>query len=163
MQRLIAIAGVSLLLAGQVLPVTPRPEQAQQQAKAADEAALERTRQAMGEAFRRGDVAGVMSYHHPDVRKALAYDRPLVGADEVASDLRASFAHAKIDFIEDRVEDLAFHGDVAVQIARFAVRVTPRSGDEPQVYHGRSQVVWVRYTGSPTGWAAWREMVQPML
>jgi len=154
------IAGM-LLWAGGVSGVPAHDRAVAQQAEAADREALDRTRAAMGEAFRNGDVAGVMAYHHPQVSKALAYGRPLIGADAVAAELREGFGYARIEFIEDHVEDLAFHGDIAVQVAHFAVRVTPRSGGPSQIHRGRSQVVWVRYAGSPTGWAAWREMVQP--
>jgi len=158
--KILAIVGL-LLSASGASGVPEHGREAAQQSEAADRGALERTRAAMGEAFRNGDVAGVMAYHHPGISKALAYGRPLIGADAVAAELRQGFGYARIEFIEDHVEDLAFHGDTAVQMARFAVRVTPRDGGASQIHRGRSQVVWVRYAASPTGWAAWREMVQP--
>jgi len=156
------IAGL-LFLAGLSLPAAvPAQPAGPARSATADAEALRRTREGLGAAFLRGDVAGVMAYHHPDIRKALAYDRVVVGADAVAKDLAAGFAHARIEFIEDQIEDLVFNGDTAVQQARFAVRVTPRDGGMPTVFRGRSQVVWIRYAGSPSGWAALREMVQPM-
>jgi hypothetical protein len=39
----------------------------------ADQAALQRTSEAIRAAFAKGDVAEAMAYHHPDVAKTLAF------------------------------------------------------------------------------------------
>jgi ketosteroid isomerase-like protein len=153
---------ILLVLAVTIWPVTPAAAQATAATETQDEAGLRKTREGIGAAFARGDVAGVMAYHHPEVRKALAYDRVLDGADAVAADLRASFAQVRIEFIENHLESLVIEGDVAIEQARFAVRVTPRDGGAPNIFRGRAQVVYVRYAPSPSGWASLRELVQPM-
>jgi len=129
-------------------------------AETADEAALRRTREGIGAAFRRGDVAGVLAYHHPEIRKALGYDHVVVGHDALAAELTASFANATVEFPEDISEDLLIHGDTAFYQARFAARVTPKAGGEAAVYRGRTQMLLIRYPDSPSGWAMLREMIQ---
>ena len=44
-----------------------------------DKAAIEKTSAAVRAAFARGEILAILSYHHPDVTKALAYNRYLVG------------------------------------------------------------------------------------
>src|ERR1700682_4845781 len=48
----------------------------------ADQAAINKTSEAVRAAFARGDVPAILSYHHPDVTKALAYHKYLVGQTE---------------------------------------------------------------------------------
>jgi len=52
-----------------------------------DRNALQKTSEAIRAPFARGDVATAMEYHHPDVVKALAFNKRLNGRD-VAADLR---------------------------------------------------------------------------
>ncbi len=130
--------------------------------EASDLAALRRTSEGIRAAFLRGDVAGVMAYHHSDVRKSLAHDRVLIGGPAVAADLAGSFAAVSIEFVSNDVESLIVHGDTAIEQTRFAVRVTPKAGGAPSIFRGRAQIVYVRSPKSPSGWASLRELVQPM-
>src|SRR6201999_2137831 len=125
---------------------------------AKDRAALEQTTQAIRAAFARGDVAGVMAYHHPDVIKALAYHTYQNGADAVASGLRGTFQQFHVEFLEDKNEYLLLRGDTAIEESLFTIRSIPKAGGAPQIFKGRSMVVYVRYAKSPTGWASIREM-----
>jgi ketosteroid isomerase-like protein len=126
-----------------------------------DRSALEKTSVAIRAAFARSDIEGIMAYHHPDVTKALSYDRYLVGRDAVKADLLGTLRLYNMEFIEHRVENLFFQGDTAVEMSTFAIRSTPKNGGAPILFKGRAMVVYVRYKGSPTGWASIREVVQP--
>jgi len=126
-----------------------------------DRAALERTGAAIRAAFAAGDVATVMKYHHPDVTKALSYNRVVVGHDAVATDLGNTLRQYHLEFVENRVESLLIEDDTAVEQTLFTIRGTPISGGQPFVFKGRTMVVSVRYKESPTGWASIRELIQP--
>jgi ketosteroid isomerase-like protein len=126
-----------------------------------DRIALQQTSIAIREAFANGDVGAVMKYHHPDVRKALAYHNVLIGRDAVASDLRTTLHRVRLQFTENRVESLLVEGDTAVEQTLFVIQVTPLGGGSPTLFKGRSMIVYVRDKRSPTGWASIREMIQP--
>jgi len=111
--------------------------------------------------FAQGDVDRIMVYHHPEVIKALSFHKYLVGRDAVAEDLRKTLQQFKLAFEENRVESLLIQGDTAIEQTVFAIRVTPMSGGESSLFRGRTQVVYVRYKTSPTGWASIREIIQP--
>lgn len=127
----------------------------------ADRAALEQTSIGIRAAFARGDVAGIMAYHHPDVVKALAFDRRLTGATEVARDLTGTLAQFRLEFVENHVEDLLILGDTAIEQTRFVIRGTPLAGGESFTFRGRAQITYIRYRQSPSGWATIREIIQP--
>jgi len=127
----------------------------------ADRESLQKTGEAIRAAFARGDVDTIMNYHHPEVIKALSFHRYLVGRDSVAADLRNTLQQFKLEFEENRAESLLIQGDTAVEQTIFAIKITPKSGGESQVFRGRTQVVYVRYKKSPTGWASIREIIQP--
>lgn len=126
-----------------------------------DQESLRETTQAIRDAFARGDLDAVMAYHHPDVIKALAPDRYLVGRDALRADLARTFHNYRLEFVDNRVENTYFEGRTAVQESRFTLRGTPLAGGAPFVISGRSMVVYVRDTRSPTGWASIREIIQP--
>jgi len=126
-----------------------------------DRAALEKTSIAIRAAFSAGDVATAMRYHHPEVRKALAYNKVLIGRDAVAADLESTFQQFHLDFIENHVESLLLEGDTAIEQTRFTIRGTPLRGGDPFLFKGRSMIVYVRSKESPTGWASIREIIQP--
>ena len=127
-----------------------------------DRAALAKTSEAIQAAFARGDVPAILAYHHPDVVKALGYDKVLKGREAVRSDLLVTFAVFQLQFVEHTVESLFIQGDTAVEQTLFAIKGTPKNdGAEPFLYRGRSVVVYVRYGKSPTGWASIREIIQP--
>jgi ketosteroid isomerase-like protein len=154
------LLAASLLLLGSVDHFRP-PVEAAMADEAADLAALRQTSEAIRAGFARGDVAEVMRYHHAEVRKALAHDRVLIGAQAVAADLAGSFAAVSIEFVGNDVESLIVQGDTAIEQTRFTVRVTPKSGGAPSIFRGRAQIVYVRSAKSPSGWASLRELVQP--
>ena len=126
-----------------------------------DRAALDRTGQAIRDAFARGDVAAAMSYHHPDVEKALAWDLYLVGRAEVRANLASTLSANTLEFVENQRESLAVRGDVAVEQVLFGIRGTPKDGGDPFLFRGRTSVIYVRHKESPTGWATLREIIQP--
>jgi ketosteroid isomerase-like protein len=133
----------------------------------ADRAAVEKTGAAIRAAFAAGDVAAAMRYHHPEVRKALAYDKVLVGREAVAANLRETLAKFHLEFVRNDVESLLIVGDTAVEQTLFTIRVSAAgapAGDPAGAsyeFKGRTMVVYVRYAESPTGWASIRELIQP--
>jgi ketosteroid isomerase-like protein len=133
----------------------------------ADRAAVEKTGAAIRAAFAAGDVAAAMRYHHPEVRKALAYDKVLVGREAVAANLRETLAKFHLEFVRNDVESLLIVGDTAVEQTLFTIRVstagppTGAAAGASYEFKGRTMVVYVRYAESPTGWASIRELIQP--
>ena len=113
-------------------------------------------------AFSRGDIAAIISYHHPEVIKAISHDRYLDGRDAVRAEWLGTFEKLRLECIEQRVENLFFQGDPAVEQSVFTVKDTPKNGSEPLLFKSRALVVYVRYKGSPTGWASIRELLQPV-
>lgn len=126
-----------------------------------DRLALQNTDNAIHAAFAKGDAADAMRYHHPDVRKALSYDKVLIGRDAVASDLRNTMSQFHLEFVSNQVESLLIEKDTAVEQTLFTIKGTPIAGGEPFLFKGRTMVVYVRYKESPTGWASIREIIQP--
>jgi hypothetical protein len=57
-----------------------------------DQEFLRKTGEAIRAAFARGDIDAVMAHHHPDVIKALAADKYLVGREAVRADLAKTFS-----------------------------------------------------------------------
>ena len=127
----------------------------------ADRAAIEKTSEAVRAAFFRGDIPAILSYHHPDVTKALAYNKYLVGRSALEADLRSTFDYYSLEFLQNDVEILSIHGDMATQQILFSVKGTPKKGGAPFFFRGRTMLILVRYDKSPTGWATLREIVQP--
>lgn len=127
----------------------------------ADRAAIEKTSDAVRAAFARGDIPAILSYHHPDVTKALAYNRYLVGRSALEADLRSTFENYRLEFLQNDVEILSIHGDIATEQILFSVKGTPKKNGAPFLFRGRTMLILVRYDKSPTGWATLREIVQP--
>jgi ketosteroid isomerase-like protein len=127
---------------------------------ARDRADLEKTNDGIHKAFQNGDVPAIESYHHPNVIKAFSYNNYLFGRDTVASGLTETLKANKLEFVENKVENILIQGRTAVQQCLFTIKITPKNGDKPFLYKGRSIVVYVRYKKSPTGWASIREVVQ---
>lgn len=75
----------------------------------------EKTSAATGAAFARGDILAIFSYHHPDVTKALAYDRFLTGRKALEADLQSTFENYSLEFGQNDVEILSIHGDIATE------------------------------------------------
>jgi ketosteroid isomerase-like protein len=126
-----------------------------------DKAAIDKTSEAVRAAFARGDVPAILSYHHPDVTKALAYDKYLVGRGALEADLRSTFENYTLEFLQNDVELLSIHGDIATEQILFSVKGTPKRGGAPFLFKGRTMLILVRYDKSPTGWVTLREIVQP--
>jgi ketosteroid isomerase-like protein len=126
-----------------------------------DQNALKKTGEAIRAAFANGDVAAAMQYHHPQVNKALSFQKVLIGRDAVAADMRNTFQQFRLEFVDNRLESLLIEGNTAVEQTAFTIKGTPLKGGEPFLFKGRSMVVYVRYRNSPTGWASIREIVQP--
>ena len=127
----------------------------------ADRAAIEKTNEAVRAAFARGDTPAILAYHHPDVTKALAYNRYLVGRSALEADLRSTLENYSLEFLQNDVEILSIHGDIATEQILFSVKGTPKKGGSPFLFKGRTMLILVRYDKSPTGWGTLREIVQP--
>ena len=154
MKALGRLAALALLLMARPLVLTYGQSNA-------DRESLEKTSEAIRTAFARGDLDTIMAYHHPDVIKALSFHKYLVGREAVAEDLRKTLQQFKLEFEENRVESLLIQGDTAIEQTVFAIKSTPKSRGESYLFRGRTQVVYVRYQKSPTGWASIREIIQP--
>ena len=153
--KILANLGAFALLLMAHSSVLPCPE------PNSDRELLQKTSEAIRSAFGKGDVDEIMAYHHPDVIKALSFHKYLVGRDAVGEDLRKTLQQFKLEFEENRVESLLIRDDTAIEQTVFAIKSTPRSGGESHLFKGRTQVVYVRYKNSPTGWASIREIIQP--
>ena len=127
----------------------------------ADRAAIEKTSEAVRAAFARGDIPAILSYHHPEVTKALAYNKYLIGRSALEVDLRSTFENYRLQFLQNDVEILSIHGDIATEQILFSVKGTPKKNGAPFLFKGRTMLILVRYDKSPTGWATLREIVQP--
>jgi len=125
-----------------------------------DRKSLERTTAALRDAFGRGDVQAIVALHHPDVEKFFGGNHVVKGRAALEKGLVEMFHSTKMEFIGHKVESLIFTGDAAIETSLFTIRSTPKSGGEPTIAKGRAMVVYVRYKGSPTGWASIREMAQ---
>jgi len=126
-----------------------------------DRESLEKTDEAIHAAFARGDIDTIMAYHHPDVIKALQYNKYLVGRNAVKADLSNTLRDFHLEFKEHKVENTLFQGDTAEEQSVFTIEGTPKNGGAPFLFKGRALVIYVRYRESPTGWAAIREIIQP--
>lgn len=126
-----------------------------------DQEMLKQTSEAIRAGFAHGDIAAIMSYHHPDVIKALNYTSYTNGREAVKADLLKTLGLYNLEFTKNKVENLLVNGDTAVEQTQFTIKGTPKKGGEPFVFEGRAMIVYIRYKESPTGWATIREMIQP--
>jgi ketosteroid isomerase-like protein len=126
-----------------------------------DREAIQKTGEAIRAAFARGDVDGIMMYHHPDVIKALTTGPYQIGGEAVRAGLVGTLEAFSLSFTTSHVDNTFFQGDTAVEESTFAITGTPKHGGAPFVFKGRSMVVYVRYEKSPSGWASIREIIQP--
>lgn len=127
----------------------------------ADRAALLKTSVDIRSAFARGDVDAILSYHHPDVVKALAFNKHIDGREALRADLTDTLDRYKLEWQENNIESLLIRGDTAIEQTVFVIKGTPKDGSTPFLAKGRAQIVYVRYDKSPTGWATIREIIQP--
>jgi hypothetical protein len=76
--------------------------------------------------------------------------------------IRVGFAWSP-GILQNDVEILSIHDDIATEQILFSVKGTPKKGAAPFLFKGRTMLILVRYDKSPTGWATLREIVQPAL
>jgi ketosteroid isomerase-like protein len=126
-----------------------------------DEDMLKQTSKSIRAGFAKGDITAIMSYHHPDVVKALNYTSYTNGREAVKADLLKTLNLYNLEFSKNKVESLLINGDTAIEQTLFTIKGTPKSGDEPFIFEVRAMIVYIRYKDSPTGWATIREMIQP--
>ena len=126
-----------------------------------DLVAMKNTMAGLTAAFAREDLDAIASFHHPKVEKALSFSKRLVGRDAIIEDLRGTLAAYSLVFTEHVVESLEFYGDTCVEMTRFTIRGEPKGSALPFTFRGRAMVVYIRHSGSPTGWASIREVIQP--
>jgi ketosteroid isomerase-like protein len=125
-----------------------------------DQEMLKQTSEAIRAGFAHSDIAAIMSYHHPDVVKALNYTSYANGREAVKADLLKTLDLYNLEFAKNKVESLLINGDTAVEQTLLTIKGTPKNGGEPFVFEGRAMIVYIRYKESPTGWATIREMIQ---
>jgi ketosteroid isomerase-like protein len=121
---------------------------------------LKQTGDAIRSAFAKGDVDGILAYHHPEVIKALSYQNYIVGIEALRANLVGTFQAVKLEFLENTLETTLFHDETAVEMSLFTIKSTPKAAGSSAVFKGRSMVVYVAHPASPTGWASIRETVQ---
>lgn len=126
----------------------------------ADRQSLERTTQAIRDAFARGDVEAIVSLHRPDVVKYFGGTNVVTGRRQLRLGLLETFRNVKMEFVEHRLESLVFLGDTAVETSIFTIKTTPKAGGNPSIARGRAMVVYVKSKDSKTGWQSIREMAQ---
>ncbi|WP_139809919.1 YybH family protein [Sphingomonas azotifigens] len=153
MNKLSVIIAIGLAQTGAMAAHAPR--------EAADRQALQQTSIAIRTAFADGNVKAIMAYHYPQVEKSFGPDSRVVGKAAVEDDVANTLKVFRLNFVENNVESLAIRGDTAIEVTRFLIQGTPRGEGKPFTFRGRTQVVYVRYAASPTGWAVFRELIQP--
>jgi len=124
----------------------------------ADRQSLERTTQAIRDAFGRGDVAAIVALHRPDVVKYFGGANVVTGREELRRGLLKTFRNTKMEFVEHRLESLVFLGDTAVETSIATIKTTPKAGGRPTVSRLRAMVVYVK--SKEAGWQSIREMAQ---
>jgi ketosteroid isomerase-like protein len=127
----------------------------------ADRDSLSRTSLLIRSAFAHGNVDAIMSFHHPLVIKALSYADYQNGAKAIREGIAGTLNSFNLEFTDNKVESLYINGDTAVEQTLFTIKGTPKNTGSPFVFKGRSMIIYVRYKGSPTGWATIREQIQP--
>lgn len=153
---------VALLVAGSLNSPTKaqEPPAAISGGSLTDRQSLERTTQAIRDAFARGDVAAIVALHCPDVVKYFGGTNVVNGRQELQRGLVQTFRNVKMEFVEHRLESLVFLGNTAVETSIFTIKTTPKAGGSPTFARGRAMVVYVKSKESPTGWQSIREMAQ---
>jgi hypothetical protein len=95
----------------------------------ADRDSLARTSILIRAAFSRGDVDGIMKYHHPDVIKALSYKNYQRGANTVRSGIAETLKEYRLDFTGNDLESLYINGNTAVEQTLFTIQGTLKVAD----------------------------------
>ncbi len=113
------------------------------------------------QAFADEDLDKIVSLHHPEVTKAIAYNNVQNGREEVIAGLKETLKNYRLEFVENTIENILVQDSLAIEQTRFAIRGTPKQEGEPFIFKGRTMVTYIRYAESPTGWATIREIIQP--
>jgi ketosteroid isomerase-like protein len=121
---------------------------------------LDKTTAAIRDAYNRGDADMVRRLHSANAIKYFGGNNVVVGRDAVEKGASDWFKRAKVEFVENKVENTCFVGTVAIQTVIFSIKTTPKDGGKPSVERGRSLVVYVQDQKSPTGWLSLREIAQ---
>jgi len=121
---------------------------------------LEKATAAIRTAFEKGDAHLVGQLHSPNVIKYFGGNNVIVGRDAVEKGARDWFQTAKVEFLENTVENTEFFGQLAIQTVIFTIKTTPKNGGQPSSGRGRSMVIYVQDKTSPTGWLTVREIAQ---
>jgi ketosteroid isomerase-like protein len=121
---------------------------------------LDKATAAIRTAFEKGDAALVAQLHSPKVIKYFGGNNVIIGKEAVEKGARDWFQQAKVEFVENTVENTAFVGNIAIQTVIFSIKTTPKSGGTPSIGRGRSMVIYVQDKTSPTGWLSLREIAQ---
>jgi ketosteroid isomerase-like protein len=121
---------------------------------------LEKATAAIRKAFERGDATLVGKLHSQNVIKYFGGNKVIIGRDAVEKGAREWFQDAKVEFLENTVENTEFFGNIAIQTVIFSIKTTPKNGGRPTTGRGRSMVIYVQDKSSPTGWLTVREIAQ---
>jgi ketosteroid isomerase-like protein len=104
---------------------------------------LEKATAAIRTAFEKGDAHLVGQLHSPDVIKYFGGNNVIIGKDAVEKGARDWFKTAKVEFVENTVENTEFFGQLAIQTVIFTIRTTSKNGGQPSTGRGRSMVIYV--------------------
>ena len=118
------------------------------------------TTKAIRDAFAASDVTTIVKYHHPDIIKYFGGTRIVTGREALTKGLTDMFRNTKLEFVENTVESTLYNGNTVIETSIFRFRSTPKNGGPVTYSKGRSMVVYVRSSDSPTGWVSIREMAQ---
>jgi ketosteroid isomerase-like protein len=121
---------------------------------------LDKATAAIRSAFEKGDATLIGQLHSPDVIKYFGGNNVIAGRDAVEKGAREWFRNAKVEFVENTVENTAFYGNIAIQTVLFSIKTTPKNGGNSSVGRGRSMVIYIQDKSSPTGWLTLREIAQ---
>ncbi|MEM1216034.1 MAG: DUF4440 domain-containing protein [Bacteroidota bacterium] len=112
-------------------------------------------------AFAANNLALIKSLHHPEVTKTIGDSEVQKGRAAVMAGLASTLENYRLDFVENEVERISIQGDTAIEQTLFVIKGTPRAEGEPFLFKGRTEVIYVRYADSPSGWATIQETIQP--
>jgi ketosteroid isomerase-like protein len=122
---------------------------------------LDKATAVIRKAFEDGDAVLVGKLHSPNVIKYFGGNNVIIGRDAIEKGARDWFQNAKVEFVENTVENTEFIGNIAIQTSIFSFKTTPKNGGISSVGgRGRSMVIYIQDKSSPTGWLTLREIVQ---
>lgn len=129
-----------------------------------DLAAIGETGRIVQRAFLEQDIETILKFHHPEVRKVFSWENYQIGRDDMRAALAGLFSDYEVAFNNEGLgpANIEILGDTAVMIRDFVLLGKPKRGElEAFEYKGRTMLVFVRSSDSPTGWVTFREMAIP--